>query len=139
MEGCAEGKLEVLPNLQLRHLLQHDPREVHQKGHQHQGQGREIRGAVAHVPSKVSLMSARGKDTEFFYVQGYRKNSALESMGGFKSKSTNNVASHKVTLDLRSKGNFEEDEQTSNTLLHSAWTLSQAQRFVFVAQIKLVE
>ena len=86
-------------------------------------------------------MSARGKeDTEFFYFQGYRKSTALESMGGFKSKSTNNVASHKVTLDLRSKGNFEEDEQTSNTLLHSAaWTLSQAQRFVFVAQSKLVE
>ena len=42
--GSAKGEFRVLPNPQrLRHLLQHDPQGVHQKGHPHHGQGRDIR------------------------------------------------------------------------------------------------
>ena len=66
--GRAEGELEVLPNPQrLRHLLQRDHQGVHRKCQSHQGPRRDIRqirGAVAHIPLKISLTTTLWEKTK---------------------------------------------------------------------------
>ena len=119
--GRAAGQVRVLPHRQrLHYLIQHDPQgnkviRIRDKAETYD----RIRGAVAHVPSKITLVTAPWKRRRKVHpiakvigthpARGARSNNKSRKQGG-------NLLRTRTPMHLQRKGNFEDDEKTSESL-----------------------